>query len=247
MSAFSTEGLNGFPIPLGTILMWANNSAKPQLQADLESSSGFLVCDGRAITIAEYPELYLVLGGASNPYNAFGAAPPAGSFKLPNLPNPDGAGGKLGLLIGGAIAGSLVAPTGQQPIASAELTLKASQVPTFPLDYPAPDPPNPLTPYTCSGEYYCFSSVDGSKIGTNVYTNSDTLTRNPDGNLFLRNDVGYSSAGGIGNDLSAPQFSYTGTNTPIDITVSVVQNTFTPPIFEIVGIIRAKPSAKFSF
>ena len=58
MSALSTEGLNGFPIPVGTVMMWANNSAKPQLVANLESNSGFLVCDGRAFLISDYPDLY---------------------------------------------------------------------------------------------------------------------------------------------------------------------------------------------
>jgi hypothetical protein len=243
MSAIENEGFNGFPVPIGTVMMWANNSAKPQLKADLESYSGFLVCDGRCLLISEYPELYKVLGGAANPYNTNVPAPcPAGEFRLPNCPDPDAGAGHLGLLIGSTTAGTLVSQTPQVPIATAELTLKASQVPTFPLDYPAPNPNPPgglYPPYTCNGTYYCFSSVDGSKINTNVYTDSNTLTRNPGGDLFLRNDVGYSSAGGIGNDAIAPQFTYTGTNTPIDITAAITQNTFTPPTFEIVPIIKA--------
>lgn len=247
MSAIDNEGFNGFPVPIGTVMMWAVQASKPLLVADLENYSGFLVCDGRDLLISEYPDLYRILGGTSIPYDEYGVAPPVGSFKLPNLPNPNGAGGILPFLIGGATAGAIINPTGQQPIATAELTLKASQVPTFPLDYPAPNPDGgPLIPYTCNGSYYCFAP-DGSKIGTNVYTNSNTLTRNPDGNLFLRNDVGYSSAGGIGNDLIAPQFSYTGTNTPIDITVSLTQDTFLAPSFSIVPIIKASVKTNWAY
>lgn len=242
MSALSTEGLNGFPIPIGTVMMWANNSAKPQLKANLEAQSGFLVCDGREIAIADYPDLYRLLGGATNVYLNRGGSPAAGNFRLPNLPDPDGAGNYQHFLMGSDVAGTLVSQTAQVPIATAELTLKADQLPTFPLDYPAPNPDGSgLYPaYTCNGAYYCFSSKDGSKINTNVYTDSNTLTRNPSGNLFLRNDVGYSSAGGIGNDAIAPQFTYTGTNTPIDITASITQGTFAAPLFEIVPIIKAK-------
>lgn len=248
MSAIDNEGFNGFPVPIGTVMMWAVQASKPLLVADLESYSGFLVCDGRDLLISEYPDLYRVLGGASTPYDAFGVAPPAGSFKLPNLPNPNGAGTILPFLIGAGTAGTIINPTAQQPIATAELTLKASQIPSFPLDYPAPQPLGGLYPdYAVNGEYYCFSSVDGSKIGTDVYTNSNTLTRNPDGNLFLRNDVGYSSAGGIGNDAIAPQFSYTGTNTPIDITVSLVQDTFLAPSFNIVPIIKASVKTNWAY
>lgn len=245
MSAIENEGFNGFPIPIGTVMMWANNSAKPQLVADLESYSGFLVCDGRSLLISEYPELYKVLGGAANPYNTnVPAPPPAGEFRLPNCPNPDGVGNTEGLLIGSSDpAGTILPTTGSVPIASAELTLKASQVPTFPLDYPAPA----ASRYTCNGSYYCFSSVDGSKINTNVYTDSNTLTRNPSGDLFLRNDVSYGSAGGIGNDAIAPQFTYTGTNTPIDITVGITQNTFRPPIFQIVPIIKASVNTNWAY
>ena len=90
MSAIENEGFNGFPVPIGTVMMWANNSAKPQLKADLESYSGFLVCDGRCLLISEYPELYKVLGGAANPYNTNVPAPcPAGEFRLPNCPDPE--------------------------------------------------------------------------------------------------------------------------------------------------------------
>lgn len=243
MSAIDNEGFNGFPVPIGTVMMWANQAAKPNLVVDLESFSGFLVCDGRDLLISEYPDLYRVFGGVSTPYDAYGVAPPAGSFKLPNLPDPNGAG-ILPFLIGAGTAGFIINPTAQQPIGTAEITLTASQLPTFPLDYPAPTAPD----YTCNGEYYCFSSVDGSKIGTNVYTNSNTLTRNPDGNLFLRDDVGYSSVGGIGNDAIAPQFAYTQpAQTPVDITVSVVQNTFTAASFNIVPIIKASVKTNWAY
>lgn len=251
MSAIDNEGFNGFPVPIGTVMMWAVQAAKPLLVADLESFSGFLVCDGRDLLISEFPDLHRVLGGSSSPYDAFGSPPPAGSFKLPNLPNPNGLGTILPFLVGSGTAGTIINPTAQQPIATAELTLKASQIPTFPLDYPAPKPDGSgLFPdYAVNGEYYCSSSVDGSKIGTDVYTNSNTLTRNPDGNLFLRNDVGYSSAGGIGNDAIAPQFSYTAPSppTPIDITVSLVQDTFLAPSFNIVPIIKASVNINWAY
>ena len=52
----------------------------------------------------------------------------------------------------------------------------------------------------------------------------------------------------MGNDSIAPQFTYTGLDppTPVDITASITQGTFDSPNFEIVPIIRARPSAKFN-
>ena len=239
MSALSNEGLNGFPIPIGTILMWGNNSAKPQLVSDLEETAGFLVCDGREFAKSDYPELYATLGDV---YNAYPSAPAAGNFRIPNLPNPDGAGGYKGFLLGGTSAGTLVPDNAQTPIASAEITLQANQLPTFPLDY------DTATPYEANGTYYCISSQSGEEINTKVYSKSVVLVRNPSGDKFLRDDVNYSSAGGMGNDSIAPQFTYTGLDppTPVDITASITQGTFDSPNFEIVPIIRARPSAKFN-
>lgn len=46
MSASSTQDLNGFPVPVGTILMWSGDSSNPILTQRLEETSGFLVCNG---------------------------------------------------------------------------------------------------------------------------------------------------------------------------------------------------------
>lgn len=245
MSAASTEGLNGFPIPIGTVLMWANDSSKPQLVVNLETTSGFLVCDGREFAIADYPELYQFLGGAASVYMNRGGVPAAGNFRLPNLPDPDGAAGTLGFLIGSISAGTIIAPSPQTPIATATISLQTGNIPDFPLEYDA------ALPYQVAGAYYCSSSKDGSKITTKVYSKSNKLVRNPSGNNFLREDVSYSSQGGIGNDAIAPLVRYTNPNAtgrgdPIDITASITQNTFTAPSFDIVAIIRARSSAKFN-
>lgn len=238
MSASAVEGFNGFPVPIGSILMWANDSSKPELQENLETSSGWLVCDGRQLLIADYPDLYRVLNNGAT-YDALAPTPPdAGKFYLPNILNPDYLGGYRGMLIGGTSAGTLVPAGSQVPIADAAITLTPQMLPSFSLDYDA------ASPYTCAGTYYC-AARDGSKVQTNVYTNSNSISRNPTGDLFLREDVGYSSNGGLGNDSIAPIVRTTGDNTPLNIAASIVQNTFTPPFFEIVGIIRALYSPNF--
>jgi hypothetical protein len=242
MSALSTEGLNGFPIPVGTVMMWANNSAKPQLVANLESNSGFLVCDGREFLISEYPDLYRVLGGVSNPYDVNDPTPPAaGYFRIPNCPAPDASATYRGLLIGSTAAGSLIPAGSQVPITSASFTLDHTNLPSFPLDYDV------STPYEVLGKYYCRSVFTGENLATPVFSKSVILNRQLGGssNKFLRDTVPYSSAGGIGNDSIAPKVRYTGANTPVDVTGTIVQGTFSPPTFEIVPIIRAKPSFKF--
>ena len=243
MSALSTEGLNGFPIPVGTVMMWANNSAKPQLVANLESNSGFLVCDGRAFLISDYPDLYRVLGGVSNPYDTNVPTPvPSGYFRIPNCPAPDASATYRGLLIGSTSAGTLVPAGSQVPITSASFTLDHTNLPSFPLDYDV------ATPYEVLGRYYCRSVFTGQNLATPVFSKSVILNRQLGGgnsNRFLRNTVPYSSAGGIGNDSIAPKVGYTGANTPVDVTGTIVQGTFSPPTFEIVPIIRAKPTFNF--
>jgi hypothetical protein len=242
MSALSTEGLNGFPIPVGTVMMWANNSAKPQLVANLESNSGFLVCDGRAFLISDYPDLYRVLGGVSNPYDVNDPSPPAaGYFRIPNCPAPDASSTYRGLLIGSTAAGTLVPAGSQVPITSASFTLDHTNLPSFPLDYDV------SIPYEVLGSYYC-RSVFGGNIPTPVYSKSVILNRQAGtgfSNRLLRDTVPFSSAGGIGKDSIAPKVGYTGANTPVDVTGTIVQGTFSPPTFEIVPIIRAKPTFNF--
>ena len=244
MSALSTEGLNGFPIPIGTVLMWANNSSKPQLVADLEGAAGFLVCDGREFAIKDYPDLYRVLGGVANPYDAFPSAPAVDNFRIPNLPNPDGSGAPAipPLIIGSTVAGTQIAPTGSGvAITSASITLRQENIPSFDLDY------DTATPFKVSGDYYSKSSVDGSEINAKVYSKSNTMKRNAaSGNKFLRTTETYSTDGGIGNDTIAPLVSFNGNAEPIDITGDIVQGSFTAPTFQIVPIIRARPSIQFS-
>ena len=243
MSALSTEGLNGFPIPVGSVMMWANNSAKPQLVANLESNSGFLVCDGRAFLISDYPDLYRVLGGVSNPYDTNVPTPvPSGYFRIPNCPAPDASSAYRGLLIGSTAAGTLVPAGSQVPITSASFTLDHTNLPSFPLDYDV------ATPYEVLGSYYCRSVFTGENLRTPVFSKSVILNRQAGGgnsNKLLRDTVPYSSAGGIGNDSIAPKVRYTGANTPVDVTGTIVQGTFSPPTFEIVPIIRAKPTFNF--
>ncbi len=244
MSALSTEGLNGFPIPVGTVMMWANNSAKPQLVANLESNSGFLVCDGRAFLISDYPDLYRVLGGVSNPYDTNVPTPvPSGYFRIPNCPAPDASSTYRGLLIGSTAAGTLVPAGSQVPITSASITLDHTNLPSFPLDYDV------SIPYEVLGKYYCRSVFTGENLETPVWSSSSTLYRQLGGgntNKLLRNvGVTYSLQGGIGNDSIAPKVGYTGANTPVDVTGTIVQGTFSPPTFEIVPIIRAKPTFNF--
>lgn len=62
-----------FPLPIGCIMpyMGLANSIPPT----------FLVCDGRTVSRADFPELFLVLG---NTFNGT-ASVPAGSFKLPKI------------------------------------------------------------------------------------------------------------------------------------------------------------------
>lgn len=59
------------PLPLGIVQMWAGNVAKIPLDK-------YRLCDGSALTVAEYPELYAVLG------NLHGGTP-GSTFCLPDL------------------------------------------------------------------------------------------------------------------------------------------------------------------
>lgn len=250
MSALSTEGLNGFPMPVGSIMMWCNDSSKPYLKANLEAGSGWLVCDGRQVEIAKYPELYKIFNNG-NKYNQNApSAPNDGFFYLPNLPNPDFAGTYKGLLIGATSAGELISPSAQVPIASAELTINPQMLPSFNLAY---DNSSDATKTKLSGTYYQ-TDGNGNKYSTYVYSNSATLKRTTGGgNYFLRDDAGYSSVGGLGDDTILPRWTYNAPNAdasglgdPVDITASINQGTFDPPNFEIVPIIRVLGSQVFS-
>lgn len=250
MSALNTEGLNGFPVPIGSIMMWCNDSSKPYLKDNLEATSGWLVCDGRQLEIAKYPDLYKIFNNGVKYNQNSPSAPDAGKFFLPNLPNPDFTGQYRGLLLGGQSAGELVLPSSQATIASAELTLTPEMLPTFPLAY---DNSSDATKTKVQGSYYK-TDGGGNKYTTNVYTNSATLKRVPDKNKFLRDDVGYSSNGGLGSDQILPRWTYnapnadptTGLGDPINITASINQGTFDPPTFEIVPIIRVLGSQVFA-
>lgn len=239
MSASSTQDLNGFPVPVGTILMWSGDSSNPILTQRLEETSGFLVCNGRILNQADYPELYEVIGDVY----AASPAPAAGEFRLPNLPDPDGQGNYAGLLCGSTVAGTYVPATaGTTPIGSAQLTLTPQMLPTFPLVYDG------ANPYAIVGSYVCDNGSGGVQ-GTNVYSKSNTQVRNPSGQNFVRDDITYSSVGGLGDDTVAPQVSYsngTGSVAPIDITASLVSGTYIPPTFNIVPIIRAKGGYEFN-
>jgi len=242
MSASSTQDLNGFPVPVGTILMWSGDSANPVLTQKLEETAGFLVCDGRILNIADYPELYDVIGTTYNNKQP-AVVPAAGQFVLPNIPDPDGAGTYRGLLCGDTQAGVFVPATaGTTPIGSAQLTLTPQMLPTFPLVYDG------TNPYAIVGSYVCDNGSGGVQ-GTNVYSKSNTYVRNPSGQNFVRDDITYSSVGGLGDDTVAPQVSYsngTGSVAPIDITASLVSGSYIPPTFNIVPIIRAKGGYEFN-
>jgi len=57
--------------PVGTVLDWATASAS--------APSGWLLCDGSAVAIVSYPQLYSLLG---TDYNTGGE--PADTFRVPN-------------------------------------------------------------------------------------------------------------------------------------------------------------------
>ncbi len=251
MSALSTEGLNGFPLPVGSIMMWCNDSSKPYLKANLEAGSGWLVCNGRQLEIAKYPELYKIFNNG-NKYNANApAVPDEGYFYIPNLPNPDYATTYKGLLLGGVQAGNLVSASAQVPIASAELTITPQMLPDFDLAY---DNSSDATKTKLSGTYYQ-TDGNGNKYSTYVYSKSATLKRSTaGGNKFLRDDITYNSVGGLGTDDILPRWTYNAPNAdpdsglgdPVDITASINQGTFDPPNFEIVPIIRVLGSQVFN-
>lgn len=250
MSALSTEGLNGFPLPIGSIMMWCNDSSKPYLKANLEATSGWLVCDGRQVAIADYPELYKIFNNGVKYDSNITTPPTAGNFYLPNMPNPDGAGTYRGLLVGGGSAGSFNTPSSQTTIGTAELTITPQMLPTFPLTY---DNSSDATKTKIQGEY--FRNDGAGNYGTKVYSDSNTLKRaGGSGNRFLRDDVNYQNLGGLGSDEILPRATYnapnadptTGLGTPIDITATINQGTFDPPNFEIVPIIRVLGSQVFT-
>ncbi|QIG59354.1 tail collar family protein [Dishui Lake virophage 2] len=65
MSAKSTDGYKGFPIPVGTIFSYAGNTGDPS-----KFPKGYLICDGGEYDRVDYPELFRVIGttyGSSDP------------------------------------------------------------------------------------------------------------------------------------------------------------------------------------
>lgn len=71
MSAKSTQGYQGYPIPVGTVILYAGEVV-PQLP------NNYLICDGTIKQQADYPELFSVIGTI---YGSGGA----GTFALPDL------------------------------------------------------------------------------------------------------------------------------------------------------------------
>jgi microcystin-dependent protein len=73
MSAKSTQGYQGYPIPVGTVILYAGEVV-PELPVN------YLICDGSIKQQSAYPELFSVIGTT---YGSSGA----GTFRVPNLIN----------------------------------------------------------------------------------------------------------------------------------------------------------------
>jgi microcystin-dependent protein len=73
MSAKSTDGFNGFPIPVGTIFSYAGSVD------DEKFPQGYLICDGGEYEQADYPELFRVIGAT------YGAPSSPDLFKVPDF------------------------------------------------------------------------------------------------------------------------------------------------------------------
>jgi microcystin-dependent protein len=70
MSVANSAGYHGFPLPVGSVIAYANNAVPPT----------FLKCDGNAFSSIDFPELYKVLGTT---YNTGGELPD--EFRTPDL------------------------------------------------------------------------------------------------------------------------------------------------------------------
>jgi microcystin-dependent protein len=73
MSAKSTQGYQGYPVPVGTVILYAG-------QVGPKLPENYLICDGSIKQQSVYPELFSVIGTT---YGSSGA----GTFALPNLIN----------------------------------------------------------------------------------------------------------------------------------------------------------------
>lgn len=71
---------NGGASPIGSVLDYGG-TADP---TDISGAQRWLLCDGRPLSQATYPELYAVLGSTWNTFDGQ-AAPAAGNFRLPRL------------------------------------------------------------------------------------------------------------------------------------------------------------------
>lgn len=72
MSAKSTQGYQGYPIPVGTVILYAGEVV-PELPVN------YLICDGTVLPQSAYPELFGVIG------QTYGGG--VGTFALPDLIN----------------------------------------------------------------------------------------------------------------------------------------------------------------
>ncbi len=90
--------LQQFLVPTGSVLPFAGESAP----------SGFLVCNGTAVSRTTYADLYTVLGGALSPY---GQGDGSSTFNLPNLLGRVPVGEGTGAQNGGSGTGAITSGT----------------------------------------------------------------------------------------------------------------------------------------
>jgi len=202
--------------PVGSIIYWAGKTSLK------ESLPSFIPADGRSLEQEDYPTLFSVIG------TRYGTGTGSTTFQLPD---PTGQ-----LLIAGAAAnaGSTVAPT-RSAFATATFTIKdQTYLPPFSMDY------DTTAPYSGTNNYY----LDG--VGNqNLYTNSVVTSRNPDSENFYyaREDIGFTTDGGIGLQATNPQITFdTGSDPdPIDVTADITAPaSYTAPTFNIIALIKAK-------
>jgi microcystin-dependent protein len=110
MSVKSTDGFNGFPIPIGSVLAYAG-SLEDGLFPPL-----FKVCDGTNLLESEYPELFSVIGAT---YGSAGA----GFFALPDL---------VGFVPKCANVAGVVNATSTSTVVIDPITLTSAEIPSIP-------------------------------------------------------------------------------------------------------------------
>ena len=125
MSVSNNSGVNGFPIPIGMMMMWAGNAA-----ADVTlASGGYLKCDGTTYSTADYPDLFNEIG-----YTYGGSG---GSFQVPTLDGTD-ASNPYGFVLGDDVAGTIVPDDlNTSLLTAAAISLYSNNLPAFPVDYTA--------------------------------------------------------------------------------------------------------------